>query len=103
MLMILKYIIAEELKRERTSNCLTAGLHRGELLCLDAGAEEDDVAIGGWLTNDFLDFVDPGRNGAVQAVPSSIERLDSGAEKSAARVSVRGSSAATIRQKLENL
>ena len=49
LLLILKYL-AGELEEERTTNCREDGSNIGELFSLDAKAEGEKVAIGGWLT-----------------------------------------------------
>ena len=50
MVLIILRFLASELKRERMSKCATRALDVGEFFRLDAKAEGEEVAIGGWRT-----------------------------------------------------
>ena len=51
MLILIMKFLALELREARTTNCRTDGKQLGELFRLDAKADNETVAIGGWLSS----------------------------------------------------
>ena len=50
MLLLILWLLAEELRQRRMSRCQTKARDVGEVFRLDTKAEGEEVAIGGWLS-----------------------------------------------------
>ena len=52
MVLLIIHFLAEEIRRRRMSSCAAKRKDLGEVFRLDAKAEGEEVAIGGWRTRD---------------------------------------------------